>query len=350
MCALDARDDTSAYAYLERALTLYRALDNHLGEAMVRVYQGALARERGDIAAAQHLLTDTVRVFRAFRQRALEGFALHQLGLAHDEGTGEHIVAEGYLMRVLRLAQEMGDRQGEAVSLACQGRNALYQGNLAHAQTALAEARDRCREIGGRMGVGLAALGLGLLAHYRGDEREARAQARQALDLARETGHRRLERGALRLLGHALAGLGELNDAAVAYQQALELDQRRGAERPACETMADLASVALAQRDLDQAAAGVDGILDHLHGAELVGIEEPIRVYLICYRVLRASRDGRATGILEAGHALLRERAAQFAEGDQRRQFLTNIPAHRDVMRAWRAHGSVGVAEPTQVM
>jgi tetratricopeptide (TPR) repeat protein len=339
LCALDAGDDPGAHAYLERALALYRALDDHLGEAAVRAYQGALARERGDIAAAQRLLDDTVRVFRAFRYRALEWFALYQLGLVCDEGMGRHTAAEGYIAQALRLAREMGDRQSEAVTRAYQGRNALYQGDLVRAQAAFEEALAICREIGSQVGVGLAERGLGLLAHYRGDERQARAWARQALAVARETGQRRLERGALRLLGHALAGLGELTGAAVAYQQARELDRVLGTTHPACETTADLARVALAQGDLNQAAADVATIMDALRDADLAGAEEPVAVYLTCYHVLRAGRSPQAEDALAAGYALLRERAAQFAADDQRRQFLENIPAHRDLLRAWRAHG-----------
>jgi tetratricopeptide (TPR) repeat protein len=338
-CALDAGDDPGARAYLERALALYRVLDDHLGEATVRAYQGALARERGDIAAAQRLFDDTVHVFRAFRHRALEWFALHQLGRVCDEGMGQHTAAEGYITQALRLAWELGDRQSEAVTRAYQGRNALYQGDLVRAQTAFEEALAICREIGSQVGVGLAERGLGLLAHYRGDEREACAWARQALAVARETGQRRLERGALRLLGHAWAGLGELTSAAVAYQQARELDRVLGTPHLACETTVDLARVALAQGDLNQAAADAATIMDALRDADLAGAVEPVAVYLTCYHVLRAGRSPRAEDALARGYTLLRERAAQFAADDQRRSFLENIPAHRDLLRAWSAHG-----------
>lgn len=350
VCARDAGDDPGARAYLERALVVYRALDDHVGEATIRAYQAALARDRGDVAVAQRLLEDTLPVFRAFRYRALEWFALQQLGLVYDELLGQHTVAEGYLTQALSIAQAMADRPGEAIIQASLGRNALYQGNLVHAQAAYQEAGHLWREMGGRIGESLAVHGLGVLAHYRGDEAAAQTCAAQALAVSRHTGHRRLERAALRLLGQALAGLGEVTRAAVAYQQALEMDRVRGIPHLIYETRMDLAGLALAQGNLDQAAVEVDGILDHLQGAELAGMEEPIRVYLICFRVLRAGRDPRATGVLETGHTLLRERAAQFAEGDQRRQFFTNIPAHRDLQHAWRAHRYAGAPEPKQVM
>jgi hypothetical protein len=111
------------------------------------------------------------------------------------------------------------------------------------------------------------------------------------------------------------------------------------------ETTADLARVALAQGDLDQAAADAATIMDALRDADLAGAEEPIEVYLTCYHVLRASHNPRAEDALARGYALLRERAAQFAADDQRRSFLENIPAHRTLVRAWSTHGQACAAD-----
>jgi hypothetical protein len=108
--------------------------------------------------------------------------------------------------------------------------------------------------------------------------------------------------------------------------------------------------VALAQGDLNQAAADAATILDALRDADLAGAEEPVAVYLTCYHVLHAGHGPRAEDALAAGYALLRERAAQFAADDQRRQYLENIPAHRDLLRAWRAHGYACVAEPAPLV
>jgi hypothetical protein len=74
------------------------------------------------------------------------------------------------------------------------------------------------------------------------------------------------------------------------------------------------------------------------------GLEEPTLVYLTCYQVLRAAGDGRAHGVLAAGHAFLQKRAAQFVDEGRRSRFLGALAAHRELLDEWRARGGRGAA------
>lgn len=106
-----------------------------------------------------------------------------------------------------------------------------------------------------------------------------------------------------------------------------------------------LARVALAEDDLDGAAACVEEILEFLesrtpstgsrHGLD--GTDEPFRIYLTCYRVLRANKDPRAHEILATAHSLHQERAAKIADEELRRSLLENVAAHREIIRVWRS-------------
>jgi len=69
----------------------------------------------------------------------------------------------------------------------------------------------------------------------------------------------------------------------------------------------------------------------------LDGTIEPLRVYLTCYRVLRANEDPRAGEVLSAAHRLLQERAARIDDEQLRRSFLENVAAHREIIEAWEA-------------
>jgi hypothetical protein len=149
---------------------------------------------------------------------------------------------------------------------------------------------------------------------------------------------RREERLALRLLGHALLGLGGLPAARVAYEQAGQLQEVLGFEHLRAETATDLARVALTQGDTAQAVARVTDILPDVEHGALAGLEEPLLVYLTCYRVLRAAVDARADALLAAGHVFLQERATQFVDEARRSRFLKNVPAHRELLVAWHAH------------
>jgi hypothetical protein len=66
------------------------------------------------------------------------------------------------------------------------------------------------------------------------------------------------------------------------------------------EPLAGLTRVALAQKDRAQALAYVQEILIYLEShPTLDGTREPLRIFLTCYRVLRASNDPRAENVLD---------------------------------------------------
>ena len=191
------------------------------------------------------------------------------------------------------------------------------------------------REIGDRRFGSHILAYLGLLCHRLRDDETARQHSQQALGIARDVGARRQERWALTVLGHALVGLGCLDEAAAAYRDAQDLWRELGHLSPAMDTLAGLARVSLAQGDPSQAQAQVGEILSYLETNSLEGTDEPFRVYLTCYRVLKANQDPRAQEILTTAYNLLQEHAGNTTDGEMRRSFLENVPAHRELVREW---------------
>jgi hypothetical protein len=66
----------------------------------------------------------------------------------------------------------------------------------------------------------------------------------------------------------------------------------------------------LIQENPSEAQALVEEILGLMESHTLEGTEEPIRVYLTCYRVLMANQDPRAKELLNTAFRLVEERAA----------------------------------------
>jgi len=159
------------------------------------------------------------------------------------------------------------------------------------------------------------------------------------MQIAQELGERRLLAYASTRLGHALLGLGRLAKAAQAYQQSFTLRQELNQPHLAIEPLAGLARVSLAQGNLSQAQAQVEEVLKHLETRNLDGTDEPFRIYLTCYRVMRASRDARAKTILGTAHRLLQEHAARIGDETSRRSFLENVPHHREIVREFGESG-----------
>jgi len=284
-------DYAGARPYLEQALRIRREIGDRQGASALLSNLGTVCGVQSDYAGAKDYFEQALRVFREIGDRDGESRVLHNLATALSD-QGNYTEARGHFELALRIRREVGNRQGEGLTL----------GNL------------------------------GLLSHRLGDDEAAREYSQQALLIAQELGDRTVQALALDYLGHALAGLRLLTQAGDAYQKSLTLQLELGQQHLAMESLAGLACVFLAQNDLARAQAHIEQVLSHLESDTLDGTEEPFRVYLTCYRVLRASQDPRAQAILSTAHSLLLERARKIADEEVRRSFLENVAAHREIL------------------
>ena len=101
------------------------------------------------------------------------------------------------------------------------------------------------------------------------------------------------------------------------------------------ETLSCLARVFMARGERERAKTQIEEILRHLETGALDGTEDPLRIYLSCYHVLRANRDARAQDVLDTAHSLLHEQAAKIQDEDLRHSFLENVAANRAVLAEW---------------
>ena len=71
-------------------------------------------------------------------------------------------------------------------------------------------------------------------------------------------------------------------------------------------------------------------------GGNFEGTDEPLRVYLNCYVVLKASAHPRAMGILQTAHQALQARVNNLKDENTRRDFIENIAVNREIRTAWQ--------------
>jgi tetratricopeptide (TPR) repeat protein len=212
---------------------------------------------------------------------------------------------------------------------------ARNQGDLAAARNYFEQAVSCYRELGDQQSEGLALANLGLLFHYLGNDEAAVTTCYQALKISQSIGGRDTEAEVLGYLGHAQLSLGQDGEAAVSYQAALNIRQELGQLNMAIEPLAGLAAVALARQELEQSLIYIEEILVYLTGNSLDGTDEPFRVYLTCYQVLKANGDDRARRILETVYQDLQEQAANINSETMQQAFLNDIVIHRDIILAW---------------
>jgi ATP/maltotriose-dependent transcriptional regulator MalT len=217
---------------------------------------------------------------------------------------------------------------------------AAYQGDVDAAHRHYQQGLSLARTIGDREGEALSLARRSLLHHQQGKHERAHAEAAQAVALARDLRNTQVLGQALTHLGHAQLALAQLQEAVASYAEAWQLHP--GTE-PALEPLAGLAQAALHQGDLEGALEFVNELLAHLETNPLFGRAlDPFRIYLTCYEVLLAAGDGRRQALLARAHRLLQDQAGRLPHGMPRRRFLQRVPSHLALYRTYRAAAATG--------
>jgi tetratricopeptide (TPR) repeat protein len=147
------------------------------------------------------------------------------------------------------------------------------------------------------------------------------------------------------LSGNASTALGELSEAEEYYQQAVSIGLKMHRERHGLEAQAGLARVYMARGEIERALTQVDDILAYMEANTppkgssfcLDGTEEPFRILLTCYQVLKANDYPRADAILEDAYNLLQTRATNISDEHLRDCFLNNVAVNREIVEAYEA-------------
>jgi len=381
---MQTSDYPAAIAAAQEAIGLARGAGDTYLEARAHLQSGRVLQDLGDYEAAQHSLERALSLAREAGSLTLEARCLHTLGFVYSY-QGDLERGALYVGQALRLSRELGaqDREGSALWLL--GGRLIRQGEYDSAEMQLQQCLQIRRQLGDRHALAFTLGSLGWLRYRLGDYGGARPYHEQFLAIVRETQHARgvsialshLARVSLRLgdaeqgrqyaqealrvglgardrfaqswaseaLGHALGDLVRLDEAAEAFQRALDLCRQLGAQSEVMVCLAGLACISLAKGNLAVAQEDVEEVLGYLATRSLHPYFGPFRVYLTCYRALRAGGDPRAEGILEDGHRLLQERAEKISDEEQRRSYLENVEEHREIVREYaeRKCGGGGV-------
>ena len=229
------------------------------------------------------------------------------------------------------------------------GDNNIRLGDYDAARKHLGECRNLADKIGRPDIESLVRLNLAAIAHLQGDDATAVEHATAAVRIAVAIGARDLEAAACLPLGLAETGLHNEPAARAALERSRDLFEQNAGPHLALEPTAGLALLNLAQGDARAAMAEVEKILAHLAaGGRLDGTEEPLRIGLACYHVLRGAADPRAGGVLAAAHAELLARAQRIADPAARQRFLHEVPHHRAIALAHADDGVHPSPSPTR--
>ncbi len=288
----------------------------------------------GRTAEARPWAQAALGLAREVGDTAVEGALLNELaGLSSQDGDPDQAVA--LYEQALACHRAVGHRVHEAGVLSNLGYVDLRLGSYAQAAARFAEARTLAGGVGQRGLEGMILINLALATCHDGRPAEALAHAEAARALLQAAGNRWAEAAALRVMGQCELAQGRPAPAAAWLADAQARFQALKLGALAIEAAALLAEARLAEGRREDAAALADAVLAALDGGlSIEGCEEPMRVHLSCWRVLRALGDTRAEARLKAAQAQLLDRASRVRDPAQRERFLRRVPDHRALLQA----------------
>lgn len=356
----------------EQALALYREFGMIFGQGMVLLNLGNSYSTWGDYAQAIMHFEEALALWqRSQGNPRMEGDLFNGLSGAYA-GRNDYASAVACAEKALSMAQDYEYLRGQASALQSLSNLMVQQGHYTEAQTYLEQAarlsqeledpfsiignqqiqariyqtlglyhlaeplypaiRQGCRDLNSESGESAVLTSWGWLKHNQQQHAEALVYAQQALDIARQIENPQNQSAALTIIGHVQAALGDWANAEAAYAEALRLvcALPEPGIAPA-DILAGLARVALQREDVAGALGHVEEMLSLKADSHFEGTGEPLRLYLTAYRVLVAAGDARAEALLTEAHALLQARAAAIEDAEQRRSYLENVPAHREL-------------------
>ncbi len=326
-----------AYARLEQALELSRTAHFSDVEADSLYNLSSAATFQGNYIRARDCAEQAVALYHEIGDRRGEFRALNVFGVStlRLDNTAQ---ADVCFNQALQLCREIGDRRGESVVLRNLGaRLADSSSDYAAAQTYFEQSYQICRLVGERRGESESLTYFAICLRHLGNPQSAYEYSRRAVHLAQQVGAKYEEGLALTHLGHALVDLGQLGQAADIYRQALAVRRELGNLDLLIEPLAGLASLSLARGDLAQAQVQVEEILSDLTAHTLNEVDEAEFICLVCYRILCASHDSRATHVLKMAYDRLLAQAARLLDEAARHAFLENDPARHEIVRTWNS-------------
>jgi predicted ATPase len=334
-------DYATACTIHNEALNIFRRLEDRRGEAETLNALAADWSEQGDYAQAIANATAALAGYDQVGDQRGRGAVLGNLAdLYHKQGA--YLKATTCGMQALDICRAIGNQEGTGHALGLLGWIAFSQGDDERAMRRYDQALQLYRSLGARGQEGWMLASLGFLAHRREAHTRALDYGQQAYAVAQLCGQCSVEADAWMVQGHALAALHRLDEANTAYREALTIWEQVKKRHRTQEALAGLAQVHLAQGNHQQARHTVEQILGSLEHGSLDGANEPFRVYLTCYQVLRASGDTRAAPVLQSAFDLLTTRAEAIPDPHKRQRFLERVPVHRALLAAVQSHALPG--------
>jgi len=324
-----------ANSYAQEGLNLAQQKSFREHEAILVNVLGMSAFYKRDLSTAQECFERSLSVLQKDEYPRTQALVVNNLGMVASY-QGDFEAALNYYEQALKITQKVGARRSETITLINLGWVAGLLGEFEKAVDYAKKNIQISRETGDLYNETYGLINLSSFASAIGDLETALDSALQARKFAIQIGDHSTEAWALTSLGHSYVAARNFEQARDAYQSALKIRQELDEPLLGTEPAAGLARAFLELGQLEPAYRQIQIILPIMEQQKgLEGTDDPIRVYLACYLVLKAKNNFNAAKILEEAYNLILSKAKNIPDPDIRKNFLEGIPQHQEVLQAW---------------
>jgi predicted ATPase/class 3 adenylate cyclase len=213
--------------YLTAALERTVGLEQRLLRARALAGAGCLAWRQGDYTAARTLNEESLTIFQEVGDRQGIAISLNNLGDV-TSSQSDYGAARVLFEESLTIKRELGDKYGIANSLNDLGNVALDQNDYGVARALHEESLTIRRELGDKRGIAVSLNNLGWMASSQGEYTTARALHEESLTIRRELGDKRGIAVSLNNLGWMASSQGDNAAARVLFEESLTLFRGMG--------------------------------------------------------------------------------------------------------------------------
>jgi class 3 adenylate cyclase/tetratricopeptide (TPR) repeat protein len=330
----------TAVTFYKQSYQLCHEIGDRSGEGTAAGNIGSLCVDQYNYDEAREYLFKGLEVSHEVENYWLVGYALVFLGYC-DLYQGDYEGAKDYFDQALEITRTTGMRYGEAIVFGKLMEVFWCLGDYKCAESCRIKHADM---MGMREDIYAEARQLiimSMLKLHMGDLNAALEYSRQSLELIHGYEKHELRLNALISHGHIFTASGEYEEAEKDFREAVMLGMKTYRPRQAMEALAGWAQVSVARGNMNLAFSQVEKILTFLEterpstGNPFDGTMEPFRIYLTCYRVLKAYSDPRANTILAEAYKLLQTRAANINDEHLRDCFLNTVAVNREIVEEY---------------
>jgi predicted ATPase/DNA-binding XRE family transcriptional regulator len=211
--AIDLTDFPRAQSLFEASLDLSRGLDDQNGIVIALNGLALVAGIRGDYDEARALHETNLAAWRTLGDRRREAITLHNLGdVANAIGRSDE--ARARHREALAIQQDIGDVGSIAYSMLSLAETACSAGEVETALPMFERSLVLFEDVGDQLGIAFARYGLGRVANLRHETARALEQFAEAIALWRQFGDRRATIDCIEELAGVALAFGELEQAA----------------------------------------------------------------------------------------------------------------------------------------